>query len=318
VRSIAEGEFSRGFVARGKPGPGHAPGGARQGLNDYTGWFAGNADMAGQLLRLRRPVSAVQRFAGAPLRVHAVRRVVPRLPLQGVFTGAQVREALAGRVLGEATLSGTYTLNQRCWAPEGVPLRAMQEPARLFVLRHGQTAWNAEQRIQGHLDMPLNAVGLAGTMPGTGAAGRKPQRHLQQRPATRPRHRSAAGRPCSSCRWQLQSRLARALHFGQLRRQQTLQRSKPTLARAGAALAPARPRLRPRRRRSLRGFYERSVACALAAGAAAHAGQSIALVAHGGVLDCLYRAALGMALRRRVPGRWPMPPSTGCCGRRRA
>ena len=38
---------------------------------------------------------------------------VPRLPLDGVFTGAQVRDKLAGRVLGEATFSGTYTLNQR-------------------------------------------------------------------------------------------------------------------------------------------------------------------------------------------------------------
>ena len=38
---------------------------------------------------------------------------VARLPLQGVFTGAQVREQLTGRVLSEATLSGTYTLNQR-------------------------------------------------------------------------------------------------------------------------------------------------------------------------------------------------------------
>ena len=35
----------------------------------------------------------------------------------------------------------------------------MEEPTRLFVLRHGQTAWNAQLRIQGHLDMPLNAVG---------------------------------------------------------------------------------------------------------------------------------------------------------------
>lgn len=34
---IAEGEFSRGFTARGKPGP-LAMGGARHGLNDYTAW----------------------------------------------------------------------------------------------------------------------------------------------------------------------------------------------------------------------------------------------------------------------------------------
>ena len=45
-RPIARGEFSEGVTARGKPGP-HAPRGARQGINDYTGWFAGDKDMAG-------------------------------------------------------------------------------------------------------------------------------------------------------------------------------------------------------------------------------------------------------------------------------
>jgi probable phosphoglycerate mutase len=29
----------------------------------------------------------------------------------------------------------------------------------IFFLRHGQTAWNAERRIQGHLDTPLNDKG---------------------------------------------------------------------------------------------------------------------------------------------------------------
>ena len=31
---------------------------------------------------------------------------------------------------------------------------------RLVALRHGQTAWNADTRMQGHRDIPLNAVGL--------------------------------------------------------------------------------------------------------------------------------------------------------------
>jgi probable phosphoglycerate mutase len=30
-----------------------------------------------------------------------------------------------------------------------------------IVVRHGETAWNAEGRIQGHLDSPLNEEGLA-------------------------------------------------------------------------------------------------------------------------------------------------------------
>lgn len=30
---------------------------------------------------------------------------------------------------------------------------------RLCLVRHGETAWNAERRIQGQLDIPLNAIG---------------------------------------------------------------------------------------------------------------------------------------------------------------
>ena len=46
TRGIARGEYSDGVTARGKPGP-HAPRGRRHGINDYTGWFAGDKDMAG-------------------------------------------------------------------------------------------------------------------------------------------------------------------------------------------------------------------------------------------------------------------------------
>ena len=35
----------------------------------------------------------------------------------------------------------------------------MIEPTRLFVVRHGRTVWNAEMRIQGHRDEPLDAMG---------------------------------------------------------------------------------------------------------------------------------------------------------------
>ena len=109
---IAEGEFSRGFTARGKAGPATING-ARQGLNDYTGWFAGDAEMAGQYFGYDGPFppfndSLVHHYV---FTLYAVS--VPRLPVEGVFTGHDVRAALAGHVLGAATFSGTYTLNHR-------------------------------------------------------------------------------------------------------------------------------------------------------------------------------------------------------------
>ncbi len=115
VSGIAEGEFSRGFTARGKPGPASLHG-ARQGLNDHTHWFAGDAEMAGQYFGYDGPFppwndGLVHHYV---FTLYALS--LPRLPVEGHFNGAQVRAALAGHVLGAATLSGTYTLNQRLLA----------------------------------------------------------------------------------------------------------------------------------------------------------------------------------------------------------
>jgi phosphatidylethanolamine-binding protein (PEBP) family uncharacterized protein len=109
---LKEGEFSRGFTPRGKPGP-QAAHGARQGLNDFTGWFAADKAMAGKYFGYDGPFppfndSLVHHYV---FTLHALS--ADKLPLAGEFTGAQVREAIAGRVLAEATFSGTYTLNKR-------------------------------------------------------------------------------------------------------------------------------------------------------------------------------------------------------------
>ena len=86
LTQIAEGEFSQGFTARGKPGPATLHG-ARHGLNDYTGWFAGNAEMAGQYFGYDGPFppfndSLVHHYV---FTLYALD--VERLPVEGAFTG---------------------------------------------------------------------------------------------------------------------------------------------------------------------------------------------------------------------------------------
>jgi probable phosphoglycerate mutase len=36
----------------------------------------------------------------------------------------------------------------------------VKAPTRICVIRHGETFWNADRRIQGHLDIGLNPTGL--------------------------------------------------------------------------------------------------------------------------------------------------------------
>ena len=116
LMQIDEGAFCRGFTARGKPGPAVDVAGARsarQGLNDYTGWFAGNPDLAGDYFGYDGPYppfndSLVHHYV---FTVYALG--VACVPLEGRFSGAQLREAIYPHILAEATHSGTYTLNRR-------------------------------------------------------------------------------------------------------------------------------------------------------------------------------------------------------------
>lgn len=107
---LAQGACADGVVARGKRTP-PGPAGSVQGRNDYTGWFAGDAEMSGDYLGYDGPCppwndSIVHRYR---FTVHALD--VARLDLVAGFDLAQLRAAIAGHELAQATLTGTYTLN---------------------------------------------------------------------------------------------------------------------------------------------------------------------------------------------------------------
>ncbi|MEN5203375.1 YbhB/YbcL family Raf kinase inhibitor-like protein [Stenotrophomonas sp. TWI700] len=110
VHALAAGSCSDGFTVRGKTQPA-GPAGSRQGVNDFTGWFAGNPDMAGQYLGYDGPYPPFndERVHRYFFRVFALN--VAQLALPTPFTGADVLRAMQGHVLAEASLHGTYTLN---------------------------------------------------------------------------------------------------------------------------------------------------------------------------------------------------------------
>ena len=108
--SLSAGQFSSEVTPCGKAGPG-APLGARQGINDYTAWFAGDADMRGDYFGYDGPCPPWN-----DLRIHryvftVYALDVAKLAVAGKFTGDEALMALKPHVLAQASLTGTYTLN---------------------------------------------------------------------------------------------------------------------------------------------------------------------------------------------------------------
>jgi 2,3-bisphosphoglycerate-dependent phosphoglycerate mutase len=178
---------------------------------------------------------------------------------------------------------------------------AEDQLTRIVAIRHGETDWNVDTRIQGQTDIALNATGrwqaerlvdavaeegiaavyasdLARAWQTAQAVARGSGADVVPEPGLRERHfgifegftfREIEQRwPAESERWR-----KRDPHFG------------------------------PEGGETLQSFFERCITTATRL-AAAHAGQTIALVAHGGVMDCLYRAAAGIAVT--APRSWQL------------
>lgn len=110
ITAIEAGEFCKSVTPRGKTGPASLHG-SRQGINSYTEWFAGDNDMRGDYYGYDGPCppwndEIVHRYI---FTVYALD--VERLSVEGRFSGPDVRAALTGHILGQASLTATYSLN---------------------------------------------------------------------------------------------------------------------------------------------------------------------------------------------------------------
>ena len=108
--SIARGEHADGVVPHGKPGPA-AKHGARHGINDYTGWFAGDPSMAGDWYGYDGPCPPWNDARPHHYVFTLYALDVPHLDLPDRFTGADARRAMHGHALAHASVTGRYTLN---------------------------------------------------------------------------------------------------------------------------------------------------------------------------------------------------------------
>lgn len=167
--------------------------------------------------------------------------------------------------------------------------------ARIYLIRHGETMWNREKRLQGHIDIGLNERGFwqaerlgeyLATQPITAVISSDLSRAADTAKAVAKHH---------GLELHYDERL-RERHYGLMQ----------GLSHAEVAEKHPRNHLAwknrevdfcPESGESLKQFYERVVNSAQY-WAQRYQGQHIALVAHGGVLDCLNRLATGKSLEQ--------------------
>lgn len=172
---------------------------------------------------------------------------------------------------------------------------------RILAIRHGETAWNKDARIQGQLDIPLNDTGL----------------WQASRTAEALRSEAIAAIYSSDLKRASQTALAiaqtqelepnhhtglRERHFGECQGSTwaDLETQRPDITDAWRRRVPD---FAPPGGESLLALRER-VEQTFQELAARHVGEQIVIVAHGGVLDILYRAAARVDLQ--APRTWAL------------
>jgi probable phosphoglycerate mutase len=169
----------------------------------------------------------------------------------------------------------------------------MGQATRILAIRHGQTAWNADARVQGHTDIELDAVGhWQAERLAVALAGEELQA-VYSSDLSRARQTAAPLAERAGLELRTDAGL-RERAFGEFE------------GSSFAQIAQRWPDQADRWRRRdpdfgapggerLRDFRDRAVG-AVTRLALAHRGQCIAMVTHGGVLDLLYREAARLTL----------------------
>jgi len=115
---IQQGEYSSGVTARGKPGS-DSLNGSRQGLNDYTAWFASDQAMSGKYFGYDGPCPPWNDEIPHHYVFTLYALDFARCPVGGAFKAQKVLAAVRGHVITQAALTGVYSLNPNVKAQAG-------------------------------------------------------------------------------------------------------------------------------------------------------------------------------------------------------
>ena len=177
----------------------------------------------------------------------------------------------------------------------------MTEPTRIIAIRHGETAWNVDTRIQGQLDIPLSANG----------------RWQAERLAAALKHEAVDAIYASDLAraWETAQYIGLAQGLEVMKEADLRERSfgdfegktfaeiKLLLPEQSMRWRTRDPEFVPAGGESLTDLRHRVVTAAERL-AARHPGELIALVGHGGVMDVLYRAATRLDIQ--APRTWAL------------
>ncbi|WP_036172763.1 histidine phosphatase family protein [Massilia sp. 9096] len=169
--------------------------------------------------------------------------------------------------------------------------------SNIILIRHGETAWNAERRLQGHLDIPLNPEGQRQAALLAAALANEPIDLVVSSDLARARQTAQAVADALGMAVQVDAQLRErcyggfeGLLYSEIEARFPAEFAAWQARDVDAELPPGK-----NTGETFRAFYARATGAILAWGAA-NRGKTLALVAHGGVLECAYRMARGLLL----------------------
>lgn len=167
----------------------------------------------------------------------------------------------------------------------------------ILLVRHGETDWNAEKRLQGHLDIALNAQGERQAAALAEALSNEPVDAVISSDLRRALHTAGPIADACGLTVQIEPALRERCYgvFEGLLYSEIADRYPAAHAAWRARDMDARYPMGSSMAETLREFSQRAVG-AVTRLATAYPNRKIVVVTHGGVLECIHRAATGVSL----------------------